>query len=247
MRSGFITLPQRKAEMPFYENFSAHQPTNAGAWMADQEASNVLRTILKVKPDVRSVLEIGPGRGPFMRACASKYLDYTCVDISWTLLQGLTGVRRINALVPLLPVSSDSIDLAFASNVLEHMLDFRAALAFVGEMARVVQPGGLVCHRVPNVMAWGMHFWNGDYTHSFATTPRNVSQLYLDLGLKVEAWYPVTGPLVGGGARLLALLGKLIPSWMVADGADPTARVVKSIYSLKTSFLLGFLIVGRKV
>ena len=232
--------------MPFYENFSASQPTGAGTWLADREALNALSAIQKVKPDMRSVLEIGPGRGPFMRACDTKSLDYTCVDISWTLLKGLPERKRINALVPPLPVSSGLFDIAFASNVLEHMLDFRAASSFVEEMARVVRPGGLVCHRVPNVMAWGMHFWNGDYTHSFATTPRNVSQLYLDLGLKVEAWHPVTGPLVGRGARVLSLLGKLIPSWVVDHGADPTSRFAKSIYSLKTTFLLGFLIIGRK-
>jgi SAM-dependent methyltransferase len=149
--------------------------------------------------------------------------------------------------VPPLPVSSGLFDIAFASNVLEHMLDFRAASTFVEEMARVVKPGGLICHRVPNVMAWGMHFWNGDYTHSFATTPRNVSQLYLDLGLKVEAWYPVTGPLVGRGARALSLIGKLIPSWVVDHGAKPVSRFSKSIYSLKTTFLQGFLIIGRKM
>ena len=233
--------------MPFYENFSASQPTGAGAWLADREAKNVLRAILKVKDDARSVLEIGPGRGPFMRACDAQSLDYTCVDISWTLLKGLPGRKRVNALVPPLPVASGLFDIAFASNVLEHMLDFRAALSFVEEMTRVVKPGGLVCHRVPNVMAWGMHFWNGDYTHSFATTPRNVSQLYLDLGLKVEAWYPVSGPSVGRGAAALSWIGKLIPSSVVAHGANPASRLTKSVYSLKTTFLLGFLIIGRKV
>lgn len=233
--------------MPFYENFSASQPTGAGAWLADREAQNALRAILKVQGDARSVLEIGPGRGPFMRACDAKSLDYTCVDISWTLLKALSERQRVNALVPPLPIASGLFDIAFASNVLEHMLDFRAAISFVEEMARVVKPGGLVCHRVPNVMAWGMHFWNGDYTHSFATTPRNVSQLYLDVGLKVEAWHPVTGPLVGHGASALSWIGKLVPSWVVGHGADPTSRLAKSIYSLKTTFLLGFLIVGRKV
>jgi SAM-dependent methyltransferase len=233
--------------MPFYENFSVTQPTGPGLWLADREAANALRAILKVSPQAAAVMEIGPGRGPFMRACDTRSLDYTGVDISWILLKGIAGHKRVNALVPPLPLASNVFDIAFASNVLEHMLDFRAASAFVEEMTRVVKPGGLVCQRVPNVMAWGMHFWNGDYTHSFATTPRNVSQLYLDLGLKVEAWYPVTGAVVGAGANALSLIGKLIPSWVVAHGADPTSRLAKSIYSLKTTFLLGFLIIGRKM
>ena len=163
--------------MPFYENFSASRPTSVGAWMADREALNILGTIQKIDGHLRSVFEVGPGRGPFMRACDAKSLDYTCVDISWSLLKGLSGHKRINALVPPLPVASSVFDVAFASNVLEHMLDFRSAFAFVEEMQRIVRPGGLVCQRVPNAMAWGMHFWNGYYTHSFATTPRNVWQL----------------------------------------------------------------------
>ena len=67
--------------MPFYENFSASQPTGAGARLADMEALNTLRAIEKSDGGARAVLEIGPGRGPFMRACDSRSLDYTCVDI----------------------------------------------------------------------------------------------------------------------------------------------------------------------
>jgi SAM-dependent methyltransferase len=240
------SFASKEKKMPFYENFSASQPTKAGNWLAEREALNILNSILKIDGNVSSVLEVGPGRGPFMRACDLRSKDYTCVDVSWSLLKGLPGRKRINALAPPLPVASGKFDLAFASNVLEHMLDFRSAFAFVDEMRRAVKPGGLVCHRVPNVMAWGLHFWNGDYTHSFATTPRNVSQLYLDLGLKIEAWYPVAGPFVGPGAYGVSVVGKLIPSWMTHHGADPTSQWGKSVYSLKTTLLLGFLIVGRK-
>lgn len=233
--------------MPFYDNFSLGQPSGPGLWIARREAENVLQAIMRLKSEVHSVLEIGPGRGPFLQNCTHKSLDYTCIDISWTLLNELGDSKRINALVPPLPIAPEVFDVVFASNVLEHMLNFRAALALVGEMARVTKPEGLVCQRVPNVMAWGMHFWNGDYSHSFATTPRNVSQLYLDLGLKIEALYPVSGPVVGGGARPLSLLGKLIPSWVVDHGANPLSHISKSLYSAKTTFLLGFLIIGRKV
>lgn len=233
--------------MPFYENFSVRKPTSLGKQMADREALNVLEKILSYKQDIASVLELGPGRGPFTQACKLHGLDYTCADISWSSLLALPDIdKRVQALVPLLPFADQSFDLVFASNLLEHMLDFKNALLLIEEMKRVARLGGLVCHRVPNAMAWGLHFWNGDYTHSFFTTPRTVSQVYLDAGLKMEAIHSVSGFVIGPVARLVALLGKIIPSWIVDHGADPTSQLTKSIYSAKTTFLLGILIVGRR-
>lgn len=234
--------------MPFYENFSKNRPTTAGAGMALLESGNHLKAILKIKPTATAFLEIGPGRGSFAEHCLRRGFDYTCAEISWSLLNALPYVqKKVRTLVPSLPFSKDSFDITFASNLLEHMAGFRDALHFIEEMQRVTRPGGLVCHRVPNAMAWGLHFWNGDYTHSFFTTPRTVSQVYLDAGLKIEGIYPVSGPVMGGFAYFVSLLGKLIPSFIVDHGANPSSRLSKAVYSAKTTFLRGFLIVGRRV
>lgn len=231
--------------MPFYDNFSQVAPSGMGLRLADAESANLLRAIRKHGAPV-SVLEIGPGRGGFARACDVHSMDYTCLDISRPLLRALTGRKRLETFAPPIPLADAHFDLAYAANLLEHMPGFRAANGLLEEMARVARPGGLICHRVPNVMAWGNHFWNGDYTHSFPTTPRNVSQAYLDAGLHVEAVYPVSGPVVGRLAYLVSIVGKLIPSFLVDHGAYVTSRLSKSIYSAKTTFLRGFLIVGRK-
>jgi SAM-dependent methyltransferase len=233
--------------MPFYDNFSLVQPSKTGSRIAGREADNILQAMMKVKNDIHSIYEIGPGRGPFFQSCTRQSIDYTCIDVSWSMLARLEVGKRINAFAPPLPLDSNAFDVAFASNVLEHMPDFRVALEFVKEMVRTIKVGGLVCHRVPNAMAWGMHFWNGDYSHGFPTTPRNVSQLYQDLELKIEALYPVSGTAIGDGARFLAWFGKLIPSWVVDHGANLRSRVSKIIYSAKTTLLLGFLIIGRKM
>ncbi|MGA7192560.1 MAG: class I SAM-dependent methyltransferase [Anaerolineales bacterium] len=232
--------------MPFYENFTMKNPTSFGTKMAAKEADNVLKAIISHRSKVDSVLELGPGRGPFMRACKLRGLDYTCADISWTALRNLSGVeKRVQTLVPPLPFASQAFDIAFASNVLEHMLDFRHALLLIEEMKRTVRPGGLICHRVPNAMAWGLHFWNGDYTHSFFTTPRTVSQVYLDAGLNILAIYPVSGFLVGALARPASLFGYLVPSWLFDHGANRSS-LSQMLYSAKTTLFLGFLIIGQK-
>jgi SAM-dependent methyltransferase len=233
--------------MPFYDSFLLARPTALGTFLADQESRNCLKAIIKQKRNVRSFLEIGPGRGAFAASCLAYSFDYTCADISVSLLRDLSQIeKKVRILAPVLPFRTESFDVTYAANLLEHMIDFRAALLFIEEMRRVVRPGGLVCHRVPNAMAWGFHFWNGDYTHSFFTTPRTVAQLYLDASLKIKAVYPVSGFVVGPFARPLSLFGKMIPSWIVDHGADPASKFAKSLYSAKTSFLLGLIIIGQK-
>jgi SAM-dependent methyltransferase len=232
--------------MPFYENFSRKQPSKIGLRIADKESENVLRKILNYNENIYSVLELGPGRGPFAKACRVRGLDYTCADISWTLLNNLSLTeKRVQTLVPNLPFADNSFDLTFASNLLEHMIDYKDAFHFVDEMKRTTRPEGLVCHRVPNALAWGFHFWNGDYTHGFFTTPRTVSQVYLDVGLDILAVYPVSGYFVGAHARLVSIFARLLPSWLFSQGADRSNHT-QMLYSLKTTFLLGFLIIGQK-
>jgi hypothetical protein len=95
-------------------------------------------------------------------------------------------------------------------------------------------------------MAWKMHFWNGDYTHGFPTTPRNVSQIFFDLDLDIVDLRAVSGPVIGRNAYLLSLFSSIIPSGLFNHGARLHNSFDKRVYSLKTSLLLGFIIVGKK-
>ncbi len=233
--------------MPFYDNFSNMQPTQAGSRMARKIAQNQLALILKHHSKPQHVLELGPGRGPFAEECREKNIAYTCADISASLLKDLSRIpNRVQAMIPPVPFASESFDIAFAANFLEHMLDFRGAYELVDEMKRVIRPGGLVCHCVPNYIHWGADFWNGDYTHSFPTTPRRLIQLYADLGFRNVAVYPLSGPWVGTPAHFGNLIGKLIPAWLVNHGAMPNSKFTKALYSAKTTFLQSFMILGEK-
>lgn len=232
--------------MPFYDNFSRKQPSRTGMKIAAREAGNILKAITNYNENIRSVLELGPGRGPFAQACHTHGLDYTCADVSLTLLHGVSPAeKKVQTMVPRLPFADNSFDLTFASNLLEHMIDYKDAFLFVDEMKRTTRPNGLVCHRVPNAMAWGMHFWNGDYTHGFFTTPRTVSQVYLDVGLKIIAVRPISGFFVGAHAKFFSLFAHLLPSWLFSHGAN-RSTITQMFYSLKTTFLLGFLIIGQE-
>jgi SAM-dependent methyltransferase len=231
--------------MPFYDSFALAKPSAIGEWM-DKAFSNAALSLLEEHVMPSSVLEIGPGRGLFADVCQKKDIAYTCLDISSTLLQKINVKNRVNALAQFLPFSENSFDAVFAANVLEHMQGFREAVQFIENMKRVVRPNGVVAVRVPNVMAWKMHFWNGDYTHGFPTTPRNVSQIFFDLDLDIVDLRAVSGPVIGRNAYLLSLFSSIIPSGLFNHGARLHNSFDKRVYSLKTSLLLGFIIVGKK-
>ncbi len=230
--------------MPFYDNFAKKKPTKMGQYITYQEARNVLAIILSQwkfnrKP---SLLEIGPGRGVFARVCQENHISWTGADASFTLLNHLPQeMKKVQTFAPPLPFKEQAFDIVFASNLLEHMNSAQNALRLIQEMRRVVAPGGLVCQRVPNAMAWGVHFWNGDYTHNFFTTPRTVTQLYIDAEIQIEKLVKLSGPITGRYAKIAHLLATLIPA---GDGAGPQLR--QRLYSLKTTFLEGFLIIGRR-
>lgn len=203
-------------------------------------------TILKHQPLSTKILEVGPGRGEFQQQCLAQGMEYVGIDVNLGLLSGLReGTKSLLSRVPPLPLAEGHFDVSFAANLLEHMVDYPQALTLLREMNRVTRSGGLVVQRVPDALAWGMHFWNGDYSHSFVTTKRRMAQIYRDAGLKVVSLQAVSGPWIGTGAGLLSMLGRLIPGWLVDQGADPDSLWSKRIYSAKTTFLKGIIIVGR--
>jgi SAM-dependent methyltransferase len=55
-----------------------------------------------------------------------------------------------------IPHADNSFDIVFSNNVLEHTND---PARVIGESIRVLKPGGIMCHNVPNYGSW----WEGHY------------------------------------------------------------------------------------
>lgn len=138
-------------------------------------------------PEKVRVVEVGPGDAQFAEACVARGHDYTAIESSKSIQEHLDGVgiEYINATVPPIPLDDGSYELFFASMVLEHMPTYREALGFIDEATRVLSPGGILCLIFPNAYVNGRIFWEMDYTHSYYTTPRRVTQLCTQRGLKV--------------------------------------------------------------
>jgi ArsR family transcriptional regulator len=97
-----------------------------------------------------AIVDIGTGTGALLPLLAATGARLTAVDASEAMLararelcrrEGLDGVRFERADIQELPFGDAVFDAAYGSMVLHHVPDPRRA---IGEMVRVVKPGGLV-------------------------------------------------------------------------------------------------------
>jgi ubiquinone/menaquinone biosynthesis C-methylase UbiE len=85
-----------------------------------------------------------------------------------------------------LPFLTDgSVDVAFSSNFFEHLPDKAALTRTVGEIRRVLRPGGRLIVVGPNLRLMTGAYWDY-YDHHLPLTERSVTELLGMLGFEVE-------------------------------------------------------------
>lgn len=137
--------------MFFYESFADEWDSK----MDRDELGKRLRLIfgdLLTPEEVRGkkTLDAGAGTGHFSRVLADWGADLTSMDLGSALLKQVRSKcasRGVCASLLDLPFSSGSFDLVLCTEVIEHTTDPKRA---VGELCRVVAPGGSLVLTVPN-------------------------------------------------------------------------------------------------
>jgi SAM-dependent methyltransferase len=117
------------------------------------------------------VLDAGAGNAPYHELFG--HCEYTTTD--WT--QSVhPGARTADVVAPLddLPVADASVDAVLCTQVLEHVKDPAAVL---GELARVLRPGGWLWLTVP--LVWPLHEEPYDF---FRYTPYSLDALIAGAG-----------------------------------------------------------------
>lgn len=96
------------------------------------------------------ILDIGAGTGRQAAQLHDRGFDVVAVDLPASAY----AHERVHPIVDYdgkqIPLASDTVDVVFSSNVLEHVPDVEGLL---GEMKRVLVPGGLAIHVLPTP-AW---------------------------------------------------------------------------------------------
>jgi ubiquinone/menaquinone biosynthesis C-methylase UbiE len=113
------------------------------------------RALLKVVRPGHKVLEVGCGKGRFLRMLLRSVadLEVTGVDISPAMLSELpSGALRVEGGLESIPCPENRYDVAFSVEAIEHSVNFPAAIA---ELIRVTRPGGWVVVIDKQESGWG--------------------------------------------------------------------------------------------
>jgi len=195
--------------------------TKLGARAETYLNKKYLDVLQKIAPlENRTVLEIGPGRSPLINFVEDKAtVHYFCVEINEYQCRKLkeSKINTIRSSAPSLPLKGGSVDCILLIHTLEHMVDYERVLALVEECKRVLKAGGYIYMVSPNFFVWGDEFWNADYSHSFVTSNRRITQLCRDEGLAIALNTNMTFGITNAFLRIpLNILVKLFP-WRLFD------------------------------
>lgn len=116
-----------------------------------------VQALLKFFGDMtdRRVLDVGCGKGRFARILRERNprAKICGLDISEAMLKPVpAGIERVAGTMTELPFATPSFDFVYATESLEHAVDIERA---VGEMCRVLKPGGKLFIIDKNAEHWG--------------------------------------------------------------------------------------------
>ncbi len=228
--------------MAFYQHYALRSKHPFGVWVHRRQAKKLAELVGRYSGDSAYVLEIGPGDGYFGEECTRAGFCYTAIEGSPMVAKEIRerGLDVRTALVPPIPINTESADVCCLFHVLEHMANATQAEQLIKETRRVLAPGGLLVLACPNFYTWGRDFFEADYSHNYVTTPRRARQLLADWDYKVleERFY--AGPSFGCWRYGILLANRLL-YWRSLN------RLIKSerYYRVFLTFLECFILIAR--
>jgi O-antigen chain-terminating methyltransferase len=139
----------------------------------------------------KRAVDIGPGRGEWLRVAAEKGFEPVGIDTNPAVVHSAQSrghpVSLGDGVDYLKQMPDESCAVVSAFHVVEH-LPFATVLELIGEAARVLRPGGVIILETPNpesLYVGACSFWN-DPTHRAPIPPKLLDYLVENAGFETE-------------------------------------------------------------
>ena len=171
-------------------------PTKLGALLGERGQRGIAAALRK-KYRIRSLLEIGTGKGRVARACRDFGIDYFGIDCSAAVVEQAQadGFRVVCACVPPLPdLAGFKPDVVVSIDTLSNLPSYEQTQGFVAGAGSCLDPGGLFLLMAPDLQFAKWSFWDPDLTRGFPTTRRRLARLLDQAGFDIiESTYKLDG------------------------------------------------------
>lgn len=149
------------------------------------------------------VLDVGCGKGSFLRAFARLHPSWRCVGVEPSreeaeLARQNGGIEVIEGMFGSVPLEADSFDLIAIMHVLEHV---SRPVETLRELHRLLRPGGRVFIEVPNPCDLNMFYDLLLFEHLHHFTPETLAWLAMREGFEIASHERSTSY---GAQRLIA-------------------------------------------
>lgn len=190
-----------------------------------------------------SLLEIGPGKGFFAKACRDSNVQYAAIEANEHIAQQLhaEGFNVKTALVPPIPLDRQFDVIAF-HHVLEHMKNADQVKELLTSCHEHLEDDGLLVISAPDITRCKEDFFAVDYSHEYPVSARRLEQLFFDHAYDVVLikHYALffTGSTI---TAILAYVGRM--AW-----ATGLLHLLfrKKAYKVKIGFLTSLFAIARK-
>jgi hypothetical protein len=231
----------------------SHKPTRIGLRLAQASLYYAFRKLTKYGK-IGSVIEAGPGRGLFAKACREHGIDYMGIDCNTKTCESMRkqGFEMKQAYAPPFPGDIAPADAFVAIMVIEHMPTCDKAQEFVQGARELIKDDGLILLGAPDIRYIREYFWHVGYSHNYVTSTYRLAQLLHENDFEV-LYAGVRNQCFGfPWSHVLWYLSRLVPCNLLEALFGNTRRLGRSLkersvwFEAKIVFAPSALVIGRK-
>lgn len=167
---------------PYYKSRYIWDDSRTVVW------KEIVRFLKEFIPKDGTVLDLGAGYCDFINNVEAKNkiaLDYS-PDLKKYLGRGIEGIN--SSVTETFPIASDSVDIVFASNLLEHLSD-EELFKTMSEIKRVLKKDGMLILMQPNYrLSYKTYF--DDHTHKKIFSDESLKAFLLSFGFEIKLSKP---------------------------------------------------------